>query len=97
MGERLYAGGLTSISGYHLFDDRGKLRLLPQSPFEGVASAYGLGLDLSDDFLYAANNSGNSVSGFRIDRKSGDLIPLADSPFVSGKNPTSVTVVNNLQ
>jgi 6-phosphogluconolactonase (cycloisomerase 2 family) len=65
--------------------------------FSGVSTARGLCIDQSDDFLYAANNSGNSVSGFRLDRTSGNLQLLSDSPYPAGTNPTSITIVNNLQ
>jgi 6-phosphogluconolactonase (cycloisomerase 2 family) len=94
---RKNAVSAAAVVGYRLFDNRGNLRLLPQSPFDGVSDAYGLSLDLSNDFLYAANNSGNTISGFEVDPKSGDLLALTDSPYVAGKHPTSVTVVNNLQ
>ena len=96
VGTRLYAGETTTIVGYRLFDDRGYLRPLPRSPFNGVSSAYGLGIDLSDSFLYAANKSGSSISGFRVDT-SGDLLPLSNSPYSAGTNPTSVAVVSTFQ
>jgi 6-phosphogluconolactonase (cycloisomerase 2 family) len=96
-GERLYAGDLTAIMGYRLFDNGGNLSLLPHSPFDGVSGAYGLSVDLSDSFLYAANNTSNTISGFQVDGTSGDLHPLTDSPYPAGTNPTSITVVNNFQ
>ncbi|MFY9646033.1 MAG: hypothetical protein WAK29_12685 [Terriglobales bacterium] len=74
----------------------GNLRLLPQSPFNGVSAAYGLSLDFLDSFLYSANKSGDSVSGFRVDSV-GDLQELGDSPYSAGTWPTSVTVVSNFQ
>jgi len=97
LGERLYAGNLTTIIGYRSFDNRGSLGLLPGSPFGGVSGAYGLSVDLSESFLYAANNTGNTVSGFQVDRTSGNLTQLPDSPYAAGTNPTSITVVNNFQ
>lgn len=97
LGERIYTGDLTAIVGYRLFDNRGNLHLLPHSPFEGVSLPYGLSLDFSDNFLYAANNPDNTISGFQVDRTSGDLLPLADSPYSAGTKPTSVTVINDFQ
>jgi YVTN family beta-propeller protein len=94
-GKRLYVGGATSIIGYRVFDPNGNLGLLPQSPFGGVSAAYGLSVDLSDSFLYAANNSGTSVSGFKVDG-AGELQPLSDSPYLAGTNPTSITVVSSI-
>jgi 6-phosphogluconolactonase len=97
LGKRLYAGSVTTIIGYRLFDPKGNLRVLPHSPFNGVSLAYGLSFDLSDSFLYAANNSGNTLSGFQVESTTGDLSQIGDSPYPAGTNPTSVTVVNNLQ
>jgi len=96
-GNHLYVGGATSIIGYRIFDSKGNLHLLQQSPFLGVSLAYRLSLDLSDSFLYAANNAGNTVSGFQVDRTNGSLSQLGDSPYSAGTNLTSVTVVNNFQ
>ena len=87
LGERLYAGDLTTIIGYRSFDNRGSLGLLPGSPFGGVSGAYGLSVDLSESFLYAVNNTGNTVSGFQVDRTSGNLTQLPDSPYAAGTNP----------
>jgi len=97
LGERLYAGDVTAIVGYRSFDNRGSLGMLPGSPFGGVSGADGLSIDLSESFLYAANNTGNTVSGFQVDRTSGALTQLPDSPYPAGTGPTSITVVNNLQ
>src|SRR5260370_23943031 len=71
--------------------------MLPGSPFGGVSGADGLSIDLSESFLYAANNTANTVSGFQVDRTSGALTQLPDSPYPPGTGPTSITVVNNLQ
>ena len=96
LGKRLYVGNVSAISGYRLFDNRGNLAILPQSPYEGVTLAFGLTIDQSDDFLYAANNSGNSISGFHIDVTSGALSPLTDSSYEAGSNATSITVTNDI-
>ncbi len=97
LGKRLYVGDLTAIIGYRSFDNRGSLGMLPGSPFDGVSGAYGLSIDLSVSFLYAANNTGNTISGFQLDRTSGNLTQLPDSPYPAGRSPTSITVVNNFQ
>ncbi|MFZ3266319.1 MAG: beta-propeller fold lactonase family protein [Terriglobales bacterium] len=97
LGKRLYVGNTSTIRGYRLFDNLGNLAVLPQSPYEGVAVASGLAIDQSDSFLYAANNSGNSISGFQVDAASGALTPLTTSPYEAGANPASITVVNNIQ
>jgi DNA-binding beta-propeller fold protein YncE len=96
-GKRLYAGNQTAVVAYRVFDSKGTLQLLRQSPFAGVSDALGLGFDLADSFLYVANNSGNTVSGFQADKNNGNLRLLSDSPYPAGNNPTSVTVVSNFQ
>jgi YVTN family beta-propeller protein len=97
LGKLIYAGSVSTIIGYKLFDPKGNLSLLRQSPFGGVSEAYGLSIDQSESFLFAANNSGNSVSVFQLDQSTGDLTPINDSPFAAGTNPTSVTVVDSIQ
>jgi len=96
LGEHLYTGDSTALIGYRSFDNNGGLSLLKQSPFDGVAGAYGLSIDLSDSFLYSGNNTTNTLSGFSIDKTTGDLQELPDSPYTAGAGPTSVAVVNNL-
>jgi 6-phosphogluconolactonase (cycloisomerase 2 family) len=46
-------------------------------------------------FAYAENRLSNNVSGYSIDPASGALTPIANSPFVSGTHPVSVTVDAN--
>jgi 6-phosphogluconolactonase len=97
LGEHLYTGDSTAIIGYRSFDNSGGLGLLKQSPFDGVSGVYGLSIDLSDSFLYAANNTSNTVSGFVVNKTTGVLQELADSPYPAGASPTSIALVNNLQ
>jgi len=49
-------------------------------------------------FAYVANRQSNSISAFAIDQSSGELVPLAGSPFASnGTTPTALTVDPNGQ
>jgi YVTN family beta-propeller protein len=96
-GKRLYAGDVSAVVAYRIFDSKGTLQLLRQSPFAGVSDALGLSFDLADSFLYVANTSDNTVSGFQADKTTGNLRLLSDSPYPAGTNPTSVTVVSNFQ
>jgi YVTN family beta-propeller protein len=96
-GKRLYVGDVSTVVAYRIYDSKGTLQLLRQSPFAGVSDALGMSFDLADGFLYVANNSGNTVSGFQADKNSGNLRLLSDSPYPAGTNPTSVTVVSNFQ
>jgi YVTN family beta-propeller protein len=97
LGERIYLGNTSTIIAFRLFDNRGDIRLLRGSPFSGVSGAYGLGMDLSNSFLYAANNFANTISGFQVNKTSGVMSLLADSPYAAGTSPTSVIVINNFQ
>jgi 6-phosphogluconolactonase (cycloisomerase 2 family) len=54
-------------------------------------------MDLSNSFLYAANNFANTISGFQVNKTSGVMSLLADSPYAAGTSPTSVIVINNFQ
>jgi YVTN family beta-propeller protein len=96
-GKRLYVGDMDAVVGYRIFDSKGNLQLLRQSPFSGVSDALGMSFDLADSLLYVANNSNNTVSGFQADKTNGNLRLLTDSPYPAGANPTSVTVVSNFQ
>ncbi len=97
LGERVYLGAADTILAYQIFDNRGSIRALSGSPFGGVSGAYSLGIDLSNSFLYAANNISNTLSSFGVNKTSGVIVPLLDSPYPAGSNPVSVVVVNNLQ
>jgi 6-phosphogluconolactonase (cycloisomerase 2 family) len=44
-----------------------------QELFSGASGVYGLSIDVSNNFLYAANNATNTVSGFVVDKTTGDL------------------------
>jgi probable HAF family extracellular repeat protein len=63
----------------------------------GPASAQngypGSNIVCSRQFAYVANEDGNNVSGYIIDRANGKLTPVEGSPFYTGKSgPTSVAV-----
>ncbi len=62
-----------------------------------VAAAQNASFDTDDfgsnQFAYVANQDSNDVSGYKIDAAKGTLIPVAESPFITGKSgPTSVAV-----
>ena len=47
---------------------------------------------LRAQFVYVANLADNTVSGYRIHRKTGALTPIPGSPFATGFSPYSVAV-----
>lgn len=54
---------------------------------------FGMAVDPSGRFLYAANRNSNDVSAYRIDPKTGMLTAVPGQPFaVTGNVPNSVTV-----
>ena len=46
-----------------------------------------------DQYLYTANFTGNTVSGFQIDSQNGSLLNSQYSPYASNANPTAVAAV----
>ena len=46
-------------------------------------------------FVYTANYSGNSVSGFILDPIAGSLTPTQSTPYPSGPKPTAITGIPN--
>jgi 6-phosphogluconolactonase (cycloisomerase 2 family) len=81
------AGLNGEISGFKLDRSSGKLTLIPGSPFKMKDAVYGpvwanyLAVEKSGNYLYTSN--GGSVSGFSIDRNTGALTELANSPFTA--------------
>src|SRR6516162_4702273 len=43
-------------------------------------------------FLYVANRGSGDVSAYTIDAASGNLTPVAGSPFATGGNPVAIAV-----
>ena len=53
---------------------------------------FGMAVDPSGRFLYAANRNSNNVSAYSIDPRTGALTPVPGQPFAAGSVPNSVTV-----
>ncbi|MBJ2157198.1 beta-propeller fold lactonase family protein [Variovorax sp. IB41] len=53
---------------------------------------FGMAIDPSGRFLYAANRNSNNVSAYSIDPRTGALTPVPGQPFAAGNVPNSVTV-----
>jgi len=53
---------------------------------------FGMAVDPSGRFLYAANRNSNNVSAYSIDPRTGALTPVPGQPFAAGNVPNSVTV-----
>jgi len=64
------------------------------SPFPAGHGTIDLGFDPSGAYLYAVNRQDGSVSGFVLDRSSGALTAIQDSPFsTAGDFPDGIVVV----
>jgi len=46
--------------------------------------------DATDAYVYVANKTDNTISGFSLDSSSGALTALTDSPFASAKEPVAL-------
>ncbi len=58
---------------------------------ENPATGY-VAVDPSGNFLYDVNSYGNNVYAFTVDAKTGELNPLAASPFAAGNFPSGIAV-----
>lgn len=65
--------------------------MLDMPPGAG-AMPYYIATDPTGGFLYVTNWNAASVSGFQINKETGQLLPINGSPFRAGFNPYVVTV-----
>lgn len=71
----------------------GSLKEVSGSPYK-VATPAGVGLDPTGSYVYVTSKGANTISGFTLNAASGQLAPIAGSPFASGgQNP--VAMVND--
>jgi 6-phosphogluconolactonase (cycloisomerase 2 family) len=88
-----------NISAFTINPTTGALTAVAGSPFgtggsfpSATAYAY-VNLDPSGKFAYVANAGSNNISAYIINQTAGALTPVAGSPFTSGAQPLSVTVL----
>ncbi len=86
-GAYLYVTSGASIVGYAIDADTGALTALPGFPVAAGANAYSITVDLTNQFLYVANEGAANIAGFRLDASTGALTPMAGSPFPAGNRP----------
>ena len=95
-GSYLYAAnfGDNSISEYSIDTSTGILTELPSSPM-GQSSVYSgpeaLLVDISNKYLYTANNGTTNLSGYAIG-SDGGLTLLTNSPFVTNASPDVIGI-----
>ena len=77
------------ISSYAIDPNAGALTSIQSvsgdSPISGA-------IDPTGSFLFTANFSSNTISGFTINQSTGILAPVPGSPFPSGSNPQCVAI-----
>jgi 6-phosphogluconolactonase len=92
-GQYLYSpnNGANNVSGFVINRTTGALTLTPNSPFStGVVPqnfAAALAIDPAGRFVFVANNGTAQISAFTLDRSSGELMPVAGSPFSDSNCP----------
>ena len=74
--------GGTSIASYYIDQSTGATT--PGSQFPAGDGPYSIAVSPTGRFLYADNESDNTVSGYSIDPVNGDLTPVPGSPFAVG-------------
>ncbi|HKD82484.1 MAG TPA: beta-propeller fold lactonase family protein [Candidatus Angelobacter sp.] len=90
--------GSNSISGFRIADAAGHLVEVPGSPFATqanpqalVVASFGPSVTNITNFLYVANGTLGTISGFKINAD-GSLTELAGSPFAAGTNISALTL-----
>ncbi len=81
----------STITGYFV-SPNGALAIAETSPSDTQPVA--LGIDPAmNQYLFTANFLANTVSGYRIDTRSGELLNSQFSPYAANANPTAVAAV----
>jgi probable HAF family extracellular repeat protein len=85
-----YAPTNKNVLGFRMDRLNGRLTPITGSPFSADATASAIAVDPSGRFAYVANYGGNNVSAFKIDQRTGGLLPIAS--YAAGSNADAVTV-----
>jgi 6-phosphogluconolactonase len=88
-----------TVSAYSVDDKTGALTPVPGSPFATGLYPNSVAVDPTARFVYVVanvfSNTGNIVSGYSIDHKTGALTPVPGSPFATGTGPASVAITRH--
>lgn len=89
----LVGQGANAVQGFHI-QASGEIASTAQSSFATNPRPVAIALHPSTNFLYVANLTSNTVSGFSLDHTSGFLTPVGNalSPVSTGPSPISVSV-----
>jgi len=72
----------------------GSLTTIGWQPAQGRDPRF-IGLDPTGRFLYAANEQGDSIVAFRVDARSGKLVPTGQ--VINTKSPVTIIFFGNSQ
>jgi 6-phosphogluconolactonase len=61
-------------------------------PFAAGSLPYSVGVDLTDQFVYVANDGSANVSEFMLNSSTGVMTPMAGSPVAAGINPDFIAI-----
>jgi len=100
-GKFLYASDLGSPGGVFAFtiDSTGALTAVPNSPFtdsgQGIQNGRPQGIVDTGSYVYLALSGTNQIAAFSIVSGTGALVPVPNSLFPAGTNPTSLVFANS--
>ncbi|HEY2647376.1 MAG TPA: beta-propeller fold lactonase family protein, partial [Candidatus Acidoferrales bacterium] len=69
--------------------------IVPPGPYATGLAPVSIIADPSGKFVYVTNEFSNDISGYSVNPTSGDLTPIAGTPFAAGIGPSSVAVVSS--
>jgi 6-phosphogluconolactonase len=76
------------VYAFSIDQNSGMLTAVTGSPFAAGNGSQSLAFDATGSYLYVANFSDNTISGYSLDKSTGALAPLANSPYTAlGINP----------
>lgn len=89
----LVGEGANAVQGFHI-QASGEIASTAQASFATNPRPVAIALHPSTNFLYVANLTSNTVSGFSLDHTSGFLTPVGNalSPVSTGPSPIAVSV-----
>jgi uncharacterized protein YjdB len=93
-GKHLYVAGSGGLAGYTIDSTSGVLTAIGGSPFTTNCCFYldSVAVDPTGRFLYAANDSSNTVNGYGIDQTGGGLTAITGSPYSAGSGTQHLAV-----
>jgi 6-phosphogluconolactonase len=89
-GRFLFVSGF-GLTVFRIDSSTGALSQVPNSPFPDCCGVV-LATDPTGRFLYVANEQSETISVYAVDPSSGNLAPVAGSPFFAGPRPLSLGV-----